>query len=275
MTRQIFRKEALDRLASPEQLDQLMQLTSPRGWIALAGVGLLLLTALVWGLCGTVATTVEGQGFLLPAGGLTSVGAPHTGVITGVYVEVGQTIAKDQKLVDLNPAAAPVSPFPARVLAVAVKKGDSVEQGAVLLTLEPLQEPLQAILFVPASEGYQVATDKQLPVEVWPASVKRGEYGGLVGYVKSAAKFPCGRAEILRRVQSEDLVNSLSGTGPFLEVVVDLERDPSRPDGYHWSASRGPDLPLYGGTPCQGQITVSRQRPISLVFPLLRYQGGS
>ena len=40
MTRQIFRKAALTRLASPDQLDQLMQVTSPRSWIALAGFAL-------------------------------------------------------------------------------------------------------------------------------------------------------------------------------------------------------------------------------------------
>ena len=38
----IFRKVALERLSSPEQLDQLMQVTSPKGWLALAGLGALL-----------------------------------------------------------------------------------------------------------------------------------------------------------------------------------------------------------------------------------------
>ncbi|MEY4095680.1 MAG: hypothetical protein RLZZ53_2879, partial [Acidobacteriota bacterium] len=36
----IFRKVALDRLASPEQLDLLMEVTSPRSWIALVAVAL-------------------------------------------------------------------------------------------------------------------------------------------------------------------------------------------------------------------------------------------
>src|SRR5262249_12012984 len=112
------------------------------------------------------------------------------------------------------------------------------------------------------------------PAQVWPASVKRGEYGALIGHVKSAAKFPAGRLEILRRVQNEDLVNSLSGPGPFLEIVVDLEPDPARSSAYKWSSARGPDLTLYAGTPCQGQITVRRTRPIRLVFPLLGSAGG-
>ena len=41
--KEIFRKSALDRMASPEQLDALMRITSPRGWIALLTIGFLLL----------------------------------------------------------------------------------------------------------------------------------------------------------------------------------------------------------------------------------------
>src|SRR5262249_6294354 len=45
-----FRKTALDRLSSSEQLDRLLQVTSPRGWIALVGLGLLLAASLLWGI---------------------------------------------------------------------------------------------------------------------------------------------------------------------------------------------------------------------------------
>ena len=41
----LFREVAVNRLSSPEELDNLLQVTSPRGWIALAGVGLLVVGA--------------------------------------------------------------------------------------------------------------------------------------------------------------------------------------------------------------------------------------
>jgi HlyD family secretion protein len=273
MTRQIFRKEALDRLASPEQLDQLMQLTSPRGWIALAGLGLLLLTAVAWGLFGTIATTVEGQGFLLRSGGVAPMAAPHAGTVTRVLAHAGEEVEKDQKLLELNPDGAVVSPYSGRVLAVDVQKGDPVQEGTTLLTLEPRKGPMEAVLYVPAAEGYQI--EPGMKAEVWPASVKRGEFGALLGEVKSAAKFPAGRAEMLRRLQNEDLVNSLLSTGPVLEVIFELTPDPETFSGYRWSSSRGPHLTLYSGTSCQGTITIRTNRPIQLVFPLLRYSGGS
>ncbi|MFL6291034.1 MAG: NHLP bacteriocin system secretion protein, partial [Thermoanaerobaculia bacterium] len=58
----IFRKVALERLSSPEQLDQLMQVTSPRGWLALGAFGTLLNTALGWAELGTIPTDATGEG---------------------------------------------------------------------------------------------------------------------------------------------------------------------------------------------------------------------
>ncbi|MGA7497687.1 MAG: hypothetical protein WBX00_13260, partial [Isosphaeraceae bacterium] len=76
MARQIYRGEALQRLASPEQLDQLMPLTDPRGWLALAALGMVLAAVLVWACFGTVRVTVEAQGVLVRPGGVRTVAAP-------------------------------------------------------------------------------------------------------------------------------------------------------------------------------------------------------
>ncbi len=68
MPRQIFRKTALERLSSPEQLDQLMQVASPKNWAALLTLLFLLGVALVWGVEGSIPTKVDGQAFLSARG---------------------------------------------------------------------------------------------------------------------------------------------------------------------------------------------------------------
>jgi len=55
---------ALERQASPEQLDTLLHLTSPKAWLALIALGLVLLAVLAWGLFGSVPVEASGQGFL-------------------------------------------------------------------------------------------------------------------------------------------------------------------------------------------------------------------
>jgi HlyD family secretion protein len=43
----IFRKTSLDRLSSPEQLDRLITVTSPRVWLVIITIGLVLACAIV------------------------------------------------------------------------------------------------------------------------------------------------------------------------------------------------------------------------------------
>jgi len=54
-----FRRRALERVSSPEELDRLVKVALPRTWIALAGLGLLMVAAAVWAVVARVPTTVE------------------------------------------------------------------------------------------------------------------------------------------------------------------------------------------------------------------------
>lgn len=61
----LFRKEALDRLSSPERLDQLMQVVQPKKWIPLTAMGSLIAVGLVWSVFGRIPITVAGQGVVV------------------------------------------------------------------------------------------------------------------------------------------------------------------------------------------------------------------
>jgi hypothetical protein len=64
MSGQLFRKTALERLSSPEELDSLMQVTNPKGWMALLALGGLVLVAVVWGFFGSVPVKATAHGVL-------------------------------------------------------------------------------------------------------------------------------------------------------------------------------------------------------------------
>jgi hypothetical protein len=69
MQNRLFRKVALERLSTPEELDQLLQITTPRAWLLLAAIGSLVVAAVIWGLFSTITVTVPGQGVLTRASG--------------------------------------------------------------------------------------------------------------------------------------------------------------------------------------------------------------
>jgi HlyD family secretion protein len=96
MAKQLFRKVALERISSPEQLDQLITITTPLGWLSLLAIGILLLAAIFWGIYGSIPTQVQGQGILLKKEGIVSIQAQNPGKVTKINVEVGDVVENGQ-----------------------------------------------------------------------------------------------------------------------------------------------------------------------------------
>jgi hypothetical protein len=68
MRRDIFRKVALERLSSPDDLDQMVRITRPASWLALIAIVAIVAGGLVWATFGRVATTVRGNAILIETG---------------------------------------------------------------------------------------------------------------------------------------------------------------------------------------------------------------
>jgi HlyD family secretion protein len=102
MPQQMYREAALERLSSPEQLDRLLQITSPRGWLALIALWALLAAVIVWSILGSVLTKEEGQGILVAGDGLKLVVAPGAGRLTDIMVNVGERIEENQVVALIN-----------------------------------------------------------------------------------------------------------------------------------------------------------------------------
>lgn len=60
-----FRRQALESVATPKPLDELVQMPSVFGWLPLLAVGIMMLAVLAWLLLGSVSTTVSGRGILI------------------------------------------------------------------------------------------------------------------------------------------------------------------------------------------------------------------
>jgi HlyD family secretion protein len=411
----IFRKVSLERLSSPEQLDQMVQVTDPKGWLALAGLGALLLATVGWGIWGSIPTEASGTGILLRQGGVSDLVSAASGQVQEVLVRVGDVIEKGQPVariqqdallrqiaddrsklaalrsqygdaarvagqqkglrardlaqqranlqrtiealekdvsilrerleaqqgllndglitretflstqqslnakrdqlaqarLDLNGQDLKrieadqqldqqlearqtairdleleikeleaklgenvnvLSPYSGRVLEVLANRGDVVSPGSPILSVEVLSENLQAVLFVPASAGKKV--QKGMAVRISPSTVKREEYGSLLGKVTWVAEFPSTARGMTRLLGNEALVAKLMEQGPPIQVNVSLERDPATPTGYRWSSSRGPSLKISSGTLATGDVVVQEDPPFRLVIPKVREATG-
>ena len=98
----IFRKVALDRLSSPDQLDLMMQVISPKAWVALISLCSLVMVAVAWGIFGSIPTKVSGKCILIQSGGMESISTQSGGRISGIMVKVGDSVKKGDTIAQLS-----------------------------------------------------------------------------------------------------------------------------------------------------------------------------
>ena len=94
---EIFRKAALKRLSSPDQLDRLVTVAGSQAWLAAATLGLMLTAVVVWSVVGSIPTRVKGDGILIGRGGrVFEAIAPSSGYLAQIDAAVGDEAVKDQ-----------------------------------------------------------------------------------------------------------------------------------------------------------------------------------
>ncbi len=102
MSEGIFRKAAIDKVSSPEQLDLMMRVTSPVGWLALVTVGVMIATVGVWAVVGTIADLADGRGTLFRGERLVDVKASMSGTIVSLTVNPGDMVKAGQTIASLR-----------------------------------------------------------------------------------------------------------------------------------------------------------------------------
>lgn len=406
MANSVFRKVSLERLSSPDQLDKLITVTSPRSWLAIATIGLVLLCAILWGIFGTIPQKVTTSGILISSGGVMDISTTVNGQITDVRlkngdeVQKGDTIAiigeeavvdqinKTKELFDVlsglttstdwknadipielldfqqlglqiqssgaaagyakvspeiakaeydaylklyeagavskaeldvkyngylnaassygqqslsaNQAIAQfnatkeakmkdyqktienlitsietdykiIAPSDGKITSINVGKGDLVGPGTPIATLAKTGsnvKALEGVIYVPVSEGKKVK--EGMEVKIYPTTVQKEEYGYMVGTVVEVPEFPVSRETVMNTLGNESLAQVLTGSGAPLEVRVDLVADETTVSGYAWSSKKGATVNVENGTICQAAVVVAKERPISLVIPILK-----
>ena len=105
--KKLFRKEALDRLSSPDDLERLMPATRGMDWLIIATTGLLLACVAGWSVVGRIPTAATGRGVILRPRHLMQVQTTAAGQIValkvraGDYVREGELIATtDQSMIE-------------------------------------------------------------------------------------------------------------------------------------------------------------------------------
>jgi HlyD family secretion protein len=407
----LFRKEALEKLQSPEQLDQLLRVVSPNRWPALLMVWALMAAVILWGIFGQVATKVDGSGIFIYPGGVPEVVADGTGRVQRIDIKPGDTIRSgdtvahlvnpelekrlleakaevaeiraerdakvklietetedklrsleaqrhnlnkkkaliqdrhkwltdrvdayeklsrdgavarqqvydvrwqlDQTVIELDKtqqhftdltaevakareskqarilqeqfklesaerkkailqeqtrqASEIVSTIRGRVISILTDKGKVVHQGDPIAAVQPVSSSLSFQLYVSALKGKKV--DPGMKAQITPSTVKRDEYGYMLGNVIEVSQYPVSSQAMMSVLNDDELVKSLTSTGPVISVRIEPVPDPSTASGFKWSSQKGATVTVNSGTLGSADVVVREQPPITLVVPALK-----
>ena len=93
---EIFSKEALDKMRSPEKLDMTMSITTPIGWMGLISVAVMMLAVVIWSIFGSFTVKADGMGLIMDSSGLSKVYAQAGGNMDEIYVHPGDVVKKGE-----------------------------------------------------------------------------------------------------------------------------------------------------------------------------------
>jgi hypothetical protein len=89
----LFRKESLDRISSPEQLNDYLKVTDAPAWIVLLSVIVLVAGLVIWSALGTVETSLTAEATVQDGVAVVMVNADKATLEAGMEIRIGTSSA--------------------------------------------------------------------------------------------------------------------------------------------------------------------------------------
>jgi HlyD family secretion protein len=260
-----FRHKALQKMQSPEQLDRMLRITLPRRWIGLTGLLVIVAAVVAWSAVAAVPTTLPGQGYLLPQGGLRQVQAPVAGTVVGLRVSIGDHVVAGEPIGEItSPSGALtsiLSPETGLVTEVDTVAHAYVSAGDRMALVQPVGWPL--VIYTYAPTNVAAGLRPGVPVHVSFGAGIGARFGYATGVVESVSQFPATPERLNFILQDSSVVSSVEKLGPSNEIVIAMNQSARTPSGLVWGSGDGPPAALPAGLPATVQFIVGQHHPIN------------
>jgi len=97
-----YRKASLEKLTSPDQLNQRLQVVTFRGWIGLLVMAILVVAILFWAFLGSIPVIVEGRGVFFDPNKTVLVRSEIQGTVSRIFVRSGDFVEQGTELMALK-----------------------------------------------------------------------------------------------------------------------------------------------------------------------------
>lgn len=101
----LFRQESLEKLSSPERLDELMEVVNPRAWLSLTTIGALIVATLIWSILGKIPLNISGTGVLIQPRRVVQLQSSTQGQVLEIYIKPNSILKKNQIIATVDQSA--------------------------------------------------------------------------------------------------------------------------------------------------------------------------
>ena len=278
MSKELYRKAALERLEASDQLDKLLKITTPLSWFALLGSTLIIVFALVWSFTGSLPSTVTANGVIVGANTSTNTFLiPSSGTIEvlvqeGDFVDInGAPVARITVNGRSTDYTSDVRGFVSEILS---DNGATVKQNDEVFRIFPLMSREQkqvVVCYVPISDVDKI--ERGMEATVTLTSADSSTYGHMAARVINVDAWATSNKGIEAVVGTDNAMSStFTKDGSVSAVTCELypsSEDAPSVSGYYWSNAKGFQLEIKDRMMCSVKILTKEERPITKLFSKL------
>lgn len=275
----IYRKAALDKISSPDQLDQVTRISNPLSWLALSSITCLIVIITIWSFTGSMPESVNCTGVIAQSVGTNAFYSSWEGTVKETYVAIDQKVIPDQPVMTVISRGQDqliTSDQYGYVSKVLKQRGETVSSAEEVVRLSPDTDgEMVVVCYVPLTVSGKVQRGNRAYVNL--SYAEKETYGHMVGRVinidgKSATengmKQVLGSGNNMTSVVNKDNVAVVAVTCELM--LADDANDPGRNNPFFWSNEKGKNNRIENGAVCNVQIITKEVAPIEKLFTKIK-----
>ena len=268
MEKRLFRRQTLDELENPSQIQEFVRVTRPPFYLVLSALLLCCVVVTLWCIFGTLTDHIKTTAVVFPHGKMQRLAVPYDGLVSEVITNSGAGVHKGDALMVLHGENGHDTIF-ARTsgMLLGVKQEGSRFQAydglGYLVPKSPTDINTDLLTFVEYNDLRHLQVGQE--VQVTPSDLHREDYGYIIGRIVSISTYPSHRRELeLDARISNFIAHIFPGESAYM-IGIKLEQNPDKSGRLLWSREKSADIKVDELSFCNVQIITGR-KPVYKLF---------
>ena len=268
MKKNLFRRETLDVLESPGQINDFIKVTTPPLYIVIMSMLICSVVVCFWLAFGTVTEHVQSVAVVFPHETPLRVGINTEGDVDKLYVMNGERVVKGTPLMAVRSKEGIDTLFAQMTGMVISSKtvDESFRAHETLMEIIPEknnQLNRELITYVKYKDLRELKPGQE--VQVTPVDLHREDYGYIRVHITKINHFPIRLEDARKQSVIKNFVDTVFPDDTAYEVQIVVDVDADSPSHLKWSRMQSCDIRLSSMSFCNVQI-ITQRKPVYKMF---------